>query len=625
MAITILSTQNLTAGSATVSVSDTPSGTFNASRLTVADTTPGITGGQVTITEGGNTETKRIISVTNGTQFVLELLANAYTTAAIVTFLGFTNPGDPKGQATVSGATGLKLNGSKNRAENFFNIYANDLRTLWQKVVDKTDGKLTSADLELKTDATSGGDRGLKMWLTGSTWIRFLWDNAAGKFKLTDQTGTLQKLQVADPAASGDAATKNYVDTTVSALTLPKRYFYSGKPTRTGNSTCTVTDVDCLDHGETFRILKTGTLTLDLTTLGTGGLLSSQVSDALPGTISVSNGSPTVTGTSTQFNDPVNGYKPGDTITTNGNQIRMVNSVSSNTSLTVSTNFSTNESGVAHKRNAATVTGSARLNLYVLSAGKANATFLGASPRNVAKGDTMVDLPVVTKTGTVSISNGSTTVTGSGTSFSSELEVGWTIRVNGEVRTITNIASNTSLSVDQAFTTTGSGLVIALYYKYYRMLPFGIPILSSGNLAKWNISGWPNAPYVSYPDYDGTSSYFIASTNLTSEQTKNLWNLANLSLIPSMAGRFPASLFFSKTGGSVPANVSGIVAGVTGSSLSSGTLQEFTTTGPTFNYIQGRSFLDQDLDASGTLYYKSGDTNLTVGIDTKGYYVTEWK
>ena len=133
MTFTILSTQALTASSADVSVNDTPSGTFTGSRLTVADTTPAITGGQVTITEGGNTETKRIIAVTNGTQFVIEHLTNSYTTAAIVTFKGFTNPSNPLGQTLVSGATGLMLNGSKNKAEAFWNIYAQDLLTLWKQ------------------------------------------------------------------------------------------------------------------------------------------------------------------------------------------------------------------------------------------------------------------------------------------------------------------------------------------------------------------------------------------------------------------------------------------------------------------------------------------------------------
>lgn len=60
------------------------------------------------------------------------------------------------------------------------------------------------------------------------------------------------------------------------------------------------------------------------------------------------------------------------------------------------------------------------------------------------------------KTGTVAVSAGSATITGSSTSFSSEFEIGDDIRVNGEEYNVTAIASNTSMTVDENFISSAS-------------------------------------------------------------------------------------------------------------------------------------------------------------------------
>lgn len=63
-------------------------------------------------------------------------------------------------------------------------------------------------------------------------------------------------------------------------------------------------------------------------------------------------------------------------------------------------------------------------------------------------------------TGTVAKTNGSATLTGTGTAFTSELSVGQLINVPGvaaEVRVVTAIASDTSLTVDAAFANSASG------------------------------------------------------------------------------------------------------------------------------------------------------------------------
>ncbi len=64
--------------------------------------------------------------------------------------------------------------------------------------------------------------------------------------------------------------------------------------------------------------------------------------------------------------------------------------------------------------------------------------------------------------GTVA-TNGSITLTGTGTQFLNTFKVGDTITVSGEtVRTIATIASNNSLTVSSAFSTTASGLSYTL-------------------------------------------------------------------------------------------------------------------------------------------------------------------
>lgn len=61
-------------------------------------------------------------------------------------------------------------------------------------------------------------------------------------------------------------------------------------------------------------------------------------------------------------------------------------------------------------------------------------------------------------TGTVSITNGSVNVSGVGTGFAGDHSAGDEILVAGETRRIASIASNTSMTVTTAFTTTAAGV-----------------------------------------------------------------------------------------------------------------------------------------------------------------------
>lgn len=75
---------------------------------------------------------------------------------------------------------------------------------------------------------------------------------------------------------------------------------------------------------------------------------------------------------------------------------------------------------------------------------------------------------LVQKTGTVTVSNNSGLVTGSGTEFNTELVVSNYIDVNGEQKYIVSIANSTSMTVDSPFTTSYAGL------NYSQVLPNGL-------------------------------------------------------------------------------------------------------------------------------------------------------
>jgi len=66
----------------------------------------------------------------------------------------------------------------------------------------------------------------------------------------------------------------------------------------------------------------------------------------------------------------------------------------------------------------------------------------------------------IAKTGTVAVSSGSATITGTSTAFSTEFAVGDDIRVNNEEYNVTVITNNTSMTVDENFAATASSQTI---------------------------------------------------------------------------------------------------------------------------------------------------------------------
>lgn len=496
----------------------------------------------------------------------------------------------------------------------------------------ETSGKVKNSTIvQVGSSIVAAGDRAIRFILGGvSVYRQLLWDHAAGCFKFNDNAGNLLRAQVATPTLSNDVANKSYVDATFAGSTVLTRYFNSGVPTKMSNTQFAISFVNCRDHLNTFNIVKNSQLIFDRSVVGvsgtTGGILSSPNATTMPGTISVSSGGNTVTGSSTTF---LTTFVKGDVFVTAGGQPRMVLNVASDTSMTVVSTFGATETTVAYSRNNSVTIVSSTLKAYVMSNGLD--AILCGSYRSVVTGQTLVDLPRVAKTGTVAITNGSKQVVGTGTSFLTSFSPGHVIQVSGQDRIVESVTNDLLLTVIDAFTQTLSGQTAYLYYKYYRQLPFNYPVDASANFIDVSVSGWPSEPFVTFPAYDSGSNFAVFSAqNNTSASSKGLWSSqdpnTNMTLAPDqISRRLMGHIYCSKTGGGVP-STNAVYLGITSGTCVNvvGAINEFTTSGPTFNYLTGNTYMMVHLDSTGKVFYKSGDTNLSIGLDCMGYWVTEW-
>ena len=175
------------------------------------------------------------------------------------------------------------------------------------------------------------------------------------------------------------------------------------------------------------NIFSSSSITVTTTNVGANGFL---VSPTLTGTISVTSGSATVTGVGTSFTSTTLGFAVGDIINT-GTQTGLITAIASSTSLTVSANFTTTQSGVSYTRG-----GSCKSSPYYL--------YAIAYP-----GGTNAALALSTR----------------------------------------------SLSLGQVFPTAD----LPSGYTVYREMPFSIFMSSTGTLTKFIIAeGWPYQPLIIY-------------------------------------------------------------------------------------------------------------------------------
>jgi fibronectin-binding autotransporter adhesin len=119
-------------------------------------------------------------------------------------------------------------------------------------------------------------------------------------------------------------------------------------------------------------------------------------------------------------------------------------------------------------------------------------------------------------TGTGAISAG-TTITGTSTYFTLQLQVGDRVTINSETRTISAIGSNTSATVDTAFTTTASGQTIT-------RLPAALVVANSSSSVKLTVDNtgalnvWSGTVKVGTPSQAGSVLISDGSSNTATLQ-----------------------------------------------------------------------------------------------------------
>lgn len=192
--------------------------------------------------------------------------------------------------------------------------------------------------------------------------------------------------------------------------------------------------------------LKTGTISAGTSLAGT---LSVQVNRT--GTINASNSSTTVTGSGTLF---LSELQVGDVLYNTSNElIGTVMTITSNTELSLNTNSAINNASLAFRNERASVTGVGTNFIVDFQVGdklfNASNTFLGIV--SAIHSTTSMELQSWNATAASNVGYKKTTniITGSGTQFLSELQVGeMLVSNNSTIGVIASIESNTSLTLE---------------------------------------------------------------------------------------------------------------------------------------------------------------------------------
>lgn len=374
MNITLETTQVLAHIPEAQTENDLPSGTYVATKLTIANTDIAEVGSQIKIEESATNETAIIIRVIDSTHFVVEQLSNTYTVAAVVTFLSRTNPGSPTGTTLIRNSTGVYVNGTAVKAEK----QINKTHLAIKLVRDWINDNLFHRD---GTKAMQGD-----LNLAGYQLIQAVVENKATDYIAPTLEAGLLWLNTTEHKI------KAYINGAVVKLAtelfqrLPKGYRGSAPPVYATAATITVASINDRNHLDDGDITKSTPTTLSLATTGLNGVAQSA---NLAGTASCA--STTVTGSGTAFSTD---FIVGDPIWFNGGACRKITAIASNTSLTVDSALT--QSSTTYRRGGECP--NAFYNYYSITdptAAEPNGVTPGliASTRNVAFGETLVDLP----------------------------------------------------------------------------------------------------------------------------------------------------------------------------------------------------------------------------------------
>jgi hypothetical protein len=434
--------------------------------LEVAETTINTISGNVTNTSGSTTVTG------SGTSFLTQLnvgqniifsnqIATSYTIATISSNTSLTLTANFTGNFT---GTVAATNGSPiiTGTGTSFQSQLIPGQTFLISGVSYTIGYVASAtSLTLTTNYAGSTASGLTISVTGASGVTVtVGQRAVALCQLGSGVTTTQL-----PAYSGDGvaylANAQYVPTVAptGGVTLySSNGFFSERdqsgsgafsspsvnlnPNTAISGTISTTGPQTISQTVNINTNTTGPFTTSATTVGTlviGSAVQFSTASQVSGTVALTNGSTTVTGTGTSFTTQLAAgmaiaFSGGSTVVGTGYYV--IASIASNTSLTLNTVYI-----------GATTTGNATGNtvtpIYIISAVTSTQITLTTSylgPTNASASMTPLN----------------TVVTGSGTSFLTQLQAGQVIRftsgvstTNGLAYSIASIQSNTQLTLDQ--------------------------------------------------------------------------------------------------------------------------------------------------------------------------------
>ncbi|WP_088581352.1 neuraminidase-like domain-containing protein [Burkholderia ubonensis] len=151
-------------------------------------------------------------------------------------------------------------------------------------------------------------------------------------------------------------------------------------------------------------------------------------------------------------------------------------------------------------------------------------------------------MPAFTAKGSVTIAAGSTTVTGTGTRFTTQVSAGMRVRVNGEIRVVATVPTDTTLTVGSAFSDAQSNAVMVVIPTPDTpsdALPIYHPLYAGNPLYQDVVANWkPTADAGDAPDVAGVRSRLRSGLNVVDNDLTAIGQAALNWLVAS--GTLPA-------------------------------------------------------------------------------------
>lgn len=418
-----------------------------------------------------------------------------------------------------------------------------------------------------------------------------------------------------DPATDNALARKAYVDSRDAGIAaLFKGFSAIAPPVYASASTFTVSSFNVRNSLNNGNISKTTSTTVDISTAGMNG---DAQSGALVGTVGTG-GSPstTITGSSTKF---LTDFMVGDVLWT-GSGARRITAIASDTSLTVESSV-TLANGTSYKRGGEAP--NTWYNLYAVTDGTTPGLLL--STRNLSKTETLADLPYSASsslTGTIATTTGAAVITGTGTLFLSEYEVGDNITItDGNQLTVASISDNLTMTATANASVTVSGKAHARVRYKVRQLPLTLRNDGSSNLIPFQVGqGWPCQPLVLFRDFDYTSAYIALSSGNATTAFTNPGGGTNVNLNSLVPPTSKTALIFAQTAYS---SGSGTFFSYVKSPDSASTTGQLAGLCNHLGESYMQNYIFISLNASQQLAYRVDTATINLSLYVNGYIITE--